>query len=133
MPRAFLLPIALLAGALQGAMPAALAAQDSAVVAPAPDSVMKPDTVAAAAHDSALRADTSAIPARSQALSTSGLKDSVDRKRPVGPGGALWRSLARPGVGPGQARARHRAGIFIAVEGVTLGMVLKTNQRAELR
>ena len=127
MPRAFLLPIALLAGALQGAMPAALAAQDSAVVAPAPDSVMKPDTVAAAAHDSVLRADTSAIPARSQALSTSGLKDSVDRKRPVGPGGALWRSLLVPGWGQAKLGRGIAAGLFIAVEGVTLGMVLKTN------
>ena len=127
MPRAFLLPIALLAGALQGAMPASLAAQDSAEVAPAPDSVMKPDTVAAAAHDSALRADTSAIPARSQALSTSGLKDSVDRKRPVGPGGALWRSLLVPGWGQAKLGRGIAAGLFIAVEGVTLGMVLKTN------
>lgn len=127
MPRAPFLPIALLSWALLGALPVSLAAQDSAAVAPAPDTLTKPDTVAAAAHDSVLRADSAAIPARAQALSTSGLKDSVDRKRPVGPGGALWRSLLVPGWGQAKLGRGITAGIFIAVEGVTLGMVLKTN------
>ena len=110
MPRAPFLSIALLFWVLLGVAPVPLAAQDSAAVAPAPDSLTKPDTVAAAAHDSVLRADSAAIPARAQALSTSGLKDSVDRKRPVGPG---WRALAfvaRAGLGTGQAgRASRQA------------------------
>ena len=127
MPRASLPAIAFLAWALQGGLPGSLAAQDSAVVAPAADSLTKPDTVAAAARDTALRADSSAIPARSQALSTAGLKDSVERKRPVGPGGALWRSLLVPGWGQAKLGRGIAAGIFIAVEGVSLGMVLKTN------
>ena len=97
------------------------------MVAPAADSLTKPDTVAAAARDTALRADSSTIPARSQALSTAGLKDSVERKRPVGPGGALWRSLLVPGWGQAKLGRGIAAGLFLAVEGVSLGMVLKTN------
>lgn len=127
MPRASLFQIVLLAWALPGTAPASLAAQDSAAVAPAPDSLAGRDTVAAAVTDSVLRADSTAIPARSQALSTAGLKDSVDRKRPVGPGGALWRSLLVPGWGQAKLGRGIAAGIFIAVEGVSLGMVLKTN------
>lgn len=127
MPRAPILLIALLSWALLVIAPVSLAAQDSVAVAPAPDSLMKPDTVAAAAHDSVVRADSTAIPARAQALSTSGLTDSVDRKRPVGPGGALWRSLLLPGWGQAKLGRGITAGIFIAIEGVTLGMVLKTN------
>jgi hypothetical protein len=127
MPHASLRPIALLAWGLLALGPASLAAQDSAAVAPAPDSLMKPDSVATAVRDSVLRADSTAIPARSQALATAGLKDSVDRKRPVGPGGALWRSLLVPGWGQAKLGRGIAAGIFIAVEGVSLGMVLKTN------
>jgi len=127
MPRASFPLIALLAGALLGIVPTSLAAQDSAAVDPAPDSLAKPDTVAAAVRDSVRRADSTAIPARTQALSTSGLKDSVDRKAPVGPGGALWRSLLVPGWGQAKLGRGIAAGLFIAVEGVSLGMVLKTN------
>lgn len=127
MPRASFHPLRVLTWALLGTAPASLAAQDSAAVVPRADSLPKPDSVAAAAPDSVHRADSTAIPARSQALSTAGLKDSVERKRPVGPGGALWRSLLVPGWGQAKLGRGIAAGIFIAVEGVSLGMVLKTN------
>jgi hypothetical protein len=122
MPRAFLSLIALLAGVLLGALPVRAAAQDSVSVLPKPDSLARPDTAAAA-----LRADSTAIPARAPALTASSISDSVPRKRPVGPGGALWRSLLVPGWGQAKLGRGIAAGIFIAVEGVSLGMVLKTN------
>ena len=127
MPRTLLPPIALVAWALLGSAPVPVAAQDSSTVAPAADSLARADTVAAAARDSVPRADSTAIPARSQALATAALKDSVERKRPVGPGGALWRSLLVPGWGQAKLGRGIAAGLFIAVEGVSLGMVLKTN------
>lgn len=122
MPRASLSLIALLAGVLPGTGPAPLAAQDSVSVRPRPDSLATPDTAAAA-----LRADSTAIPARAPALAASSVTDSVPRKRPVGPTGALWRSLLVPGWGQAKLGRGIAAGIFIAVEGVSLGMVLKTN------
>jgi hypothetical protein len=101
------------------------AAQDSVSVAPAADSTARADTVAAA------RADTQTVIARPQSLSASSLADSVDRKPPVGPGGALWRSLLIPGWGQAKLGRRIAAGIFLAVEGVSLGMVLKTNSELQ--
>ena len=126
MSRADLLPIALLAWALLGTVSAPLAAQDSVIVAPAPDTTARVDTTAAAG-----RADSTAIPSRSQALAPSRVVDSVDRKPPVGPGGALWRSLLLPGWGQAKLGRGIAAGIFIAVEGVSLGMVLKTNSELQ--
>ena len=120
MPRV-LLPVLL--WALLGAGSAA--AQDSVTVAPA-DTFGRPDPAAAAA-----RADSTAMPARSPGLATSNVADSIDRKRPVGPGGALWRSLLVPGWGQAKLGRGIAAGIFIAVEGVSLGMVLKTNSELQ--
>ncbi len=118
MPRTSLTLFVLLAGTFLGAVPVRVAAQDSAAVVPRPES----DSTA-----TVLRADSTAIPARQKALTASSLSDSVERKRPVGPGGALWRSLLVPGWGQAKLGRGIAAGLFIAVEGVSLGMVLKTN------
>ncbi len=116
-----LLPI--VAWALLGAGSAV--AQDSVTVVPVPDTTVRVDTV------TAVRADSLAIPARAQSLNAVGAADSVDRKPPVGPGGALWRSLLIPGWGQAKLGRGIAAGIFIAVEGVSLGMVLKTNSELQ--
>ena len=121
MPRA-LLPVLL--WALLGAGTAA--AQDSVTVAPSADTTARADTMAAAG-----RADSTAIPARAPSLAGAAVVDSVDRKAPVGPGGALWRSLLVPGWGQAKLGRGIAAGIFIAVEGVSLGMVLKTNSELQ--
>ena len=125
MPRAFLAPVALLVWAVLASAPAPVVAQDSVTVAPAPDTTARADTVATG------RADSSAIPARPQSLAASSVADSIERKPPVGPGGALWRSLLVPGWGQAKLGRGIVAGIFIAVEGVSLGMVLKTNSELQ--
>ena len=49
----------------------------------------------------------------------------------ISPGNALWRSLLLPGWGQARLNRKLTGGIFVAWEGVTLGMTLKT--RSELR
>ncbi len=55
--------------------------------------------------------------------------DSVipELRRPVSPMGAFFRSLAVPGWGQAKLNRKLTGGIFVAWEGVTLGMVLKTS------
>ena len=49
----------------------------------------------------------------------------------ISPGNALWRSLLIPGWGQARLNRKLAAGMFLAWEGVTLGMSLKTGR--ELR
>src|SRR3954466_4373266 len=56
--------------------------------------------------------------------------DSLTR-RYISPSGALWRSLLLPGWGQARLNRKLTAGLFIAWEGVTLGMSLKTLQELE--
>jgi hypothetical protein len=49
----------------------------------------------------------------------------------ISPGNALWRSLLLPGWGQARLNRKLAGGMFVAWEGVTLGMSLKT--RRELR
>jgi hypothetical protein len=49
----------------------------------------------------------------------------------ISPFNALWRSLLIPGWGQARLNRKVPGGIFVAWEGVTLGMTLKT--RSELR
>jgi hypothetical protein len=118
MPRA-LLPAFLCAVLGAGA----LSAQDTVTVAPV-DSV-RADTVATAP------ADSMAFPASPHVAASARPGDSVAAKAPVGPGGALWRSLLVPGWGQAKLGRGIAAGIFIAIEGVSLGMVLKTNSELQ--
>jgi len=48
------------------------------------------------------------------------------RARPLSPLGALWRSFLVPGWGQAKLNRKLTGGIFVAWEGVTLGMALKT-------
>lgn len=52
--------------------------------------------------------------------------DSV-RRPPVSPMGAFWRSLLIPGWGQAKLDRKLTGGIFVAWEGVTLGMTLKAH------
>ena len=70
----------------------------------------------AAAQDSA----AAIAPARAQV-------DTVQRVRPVSPMGALLRSFLIPGWGQAKLDRKLTGGIFVAWEGVTLGMALKTS------
>ncbi|HEX6105401.1 MAG TPA: hypothetical protein VFZ26_07445 [Gemmatimonadales bacterium] len=46
--------------------------------------------------------------------------------RPISPMGAFWRSFLLPGWGQARLNRKLTGGIFVAWEGVTLGMSLKT-------
>jgi hypothetical protein len=52
--------------------------------------------------------------------------DTTGRERPVSPMGAFFRSLLLPGWGQAKLNRKLTGGIFVAWEGVTLGMTLKT-------
>jgi hypothetical protein len=62
--------------------------------------------------------DTTAVPAQV-------VPDSV-RFAPISPINAFWRSFLLPGWGQARLNRKLTGGIFIAWEGVTLGMSLKT-------
>jgi len=51
--------------------------------------------------------------------------------RPISPVGALWRSFLLPGWGQARLNRKLTGGIFIAWEGVTLGMTLKTRHELD--
>jgi len=55
--------------------------------------------------------------------------DSAAMRRPVSPMGAFWRSFLLPGWGQAKLNRKLTGGIFIAFEGLTLGMALKTNHQ----
>ena len=53
--------------------------------------------------------------------------DTTVLRRPVSPMGAFFRSLLLPGWGQAKLGRKLTGGIFVAWEGVTLGMTLKTS------
>jgi hypothetical protein len=53
--------------------------------------------------------------------------DTTVLARPVSPMGAFFRSLLLPGWGQAKLNRKLTGGIFVAWEGVTLGMTLKTS------
>ncbi|HXF94781.1 MAG TPA: hypothetical protein VNI61_01645 [Gemmatimonadales bacterium] len=56
---------------------------------------------------------------------------AADSARPVGPFGALWRSMLLPGWGQA-ATGRHTVGaLFVAWEGVTIMMTVKASREAD--
>ncbi len=57
--------------------------------------------------------------------------DTIYKKTPVSPMGAMWRSILVPGWGQAKLNRKLTGALFIAWEGVTLGMSMKTTQ--ELR
>ena len=86
-----------------------LRAQDSLGVTPAPAD--------SAAADST-RADRSQVPR---------ITDDTTTRSPTSPIGAFWRSLVLPGWGQAKLDRKLTGAIFVAWEGVTLGMSLKTS------
>jgi hypothetical protein len=59
------------------------------------------------------------------------LRPDTSSRQYISPVNALWRSLLLPGWGQARLNRKLTGGIFVAWEGVTLGMSLKT--RRELR
>lgn len=62
-----------------------------------------------------------------RALAPGAADTALVRHPPVGPMGALWRSFLIPGWGQAKLGRKLTGGIFVAWEGVTLGMTLKTS------
>lgn len=52
-----------------------------------------------------------------------------DLQRPVSPMGAFWRSFLIPGWGQAKLDRKLTGGLFIAVEGISLGMIVKMNHQ----
>jgi hypothetical protein len=50
-------------------------------------------------------------------------------QRPVSPMGAFWRSFLVPGWGQAKLNRKLSGGLFIAVEGVSLGMIIKMDHQ----
>lgn len=98
-----------------GAGPARLAAQDST----------------AAPRDSASVTPPTPLPPPAAQAPVPGSDSAGGGKPPVSPMGALWRSILIPGWGQARLNRKLTGALFIAWEGVTLGMSLKTSQ--ELR
>jgi hypothetical protein len=69
-------------------------------------------------------------PAAPTTQRTSAPPDTLHRQY-ISPLNALWRSMLLPGWGQARLNRKLAGGIFVAWEGVTLGMTLKT--RSELR
>jgi hypothetical protein len=90
-----------LAGVLAFLTPALLPAQDTSAVAR--DTVVRDTTARGTASD------------------------TLYAKAPTSPMGALWRSLLVPGWGQAKLNRKLTGAIFIAWEGVTLGMSIKTS------
>jgi hypothetical protein len=78
----------------------------------------------------ALLLATHAWPARLRAQDTTAVAPAVEpdsvRFTPVTPINAFWRSFLLPGWGQARLNRKLTGGIFVAWEGVTLGMSLKT-------
>jgi hypothetical protein len=53
--------------------------------------------------------------------------ESLKQKPPVTPMGAMWRSILIPGWGQARLNRKLTGALFIAWEGVTLGMSIKTS------
>jgi hypothetical protein len=68
--------------------------------------------------------DTTAVPAAAPAAVS---PDSA-RFTPITPINAFWRSFLLPGWGQARLNRKLTGGIFVAWEGVTLGMSLKTRR-----
>ncbi len=77
-----------------------------------------------------LAAQVAPKPARPPAQRAPAPTDTLARQY-ISPFNALWRSMLIPGWGQARLNRKLAGGIFVAWEGVTLGMTLKT--RSELR
>jgi hypothetical protein len=84
----------------------------------------------AAPRDSALVTPPTPLPPAAPAA-LPGSDSAGGAKPPISPMGALWRSILIPGWGQARLNRKLTGALFIAWEGVTLGMSLKTTQ--ELR
>ncbi|MBL8979958.1 MAG: hypothetical protein JNM53_16200 [Gemmatimonadetes bacterium] len=80
-----------------------------------------PVAVAAQEDTTAVRADS--VPAEPAGPGA----DTLYARAPVSPMGGLWRSILIPGWGQAKLNRKLTGALFIAWEGVTLGMAIKSN------
>ena len=74
-----------------------------------------------------LMAPATMVAQDSVVVATPASVDTTLQRRPVSPMGAFFRSLLLPGWGQSKLNRKLTGGIFVAWEGVTLGMTLKTS------
>jgi hypothetical protein len=84
-------------------------------------------SVVSAQDTASVRAGDRGVAAPAAAPDSAARPDSL-RQGHVAPLGALWRSFLLPGWGQAKLNRKLTGGIFVAWEGVTLGMALKTRQ-----
>lgn len=80
-----------------------------------------PVAVAAQEDTTAVRPDS--VPAEPAGAAA----DTLYARAPVSPMGGLWRSILIPGWGQAKLNRKLTGALFIAWEGVTLGMAIKSN------
>ena len=80
-----------------------------------------PGAVAAQEDTTAVRADS--VPPEPAGAGA----DTLYSRAPVSPMGGLWRSILIPGWGQAKLNRKLTGALFIAWEGVTLGMAIKSN------
>ncbi len=83
--------------------------------------------VLAAPFPAAAQQDPVPAPTDSQVTPAGRGADTLYARAPVSPMGALWRSILIPGWGQAKLNRKLTGALFIAWEGVTLGMAIKTN------
>jgi hypothetical protein len=78
------------------------------------------------ASPAVLSAQAAPRPARPQNAQPPAARPDTLARQYISPSNALWRSMLLPGWGQARLNRKLAAGIFVAWEGVTLGMSLKT-------
>lgn len=79
--------------------------------------------VAAAAQEDTTTVQADSVPAEPAGPGA----DTLYARAPVSPMGGLWRSILIPGWGQAKLNRKLTGALFIAWEGVTLGMAIKSN------
>jgi hypothetical protein len=78
-----------------------------------------------------LAAQAAPRPVRPAPAPTPAAQPDTLARRYISPPNALWRSLLLPGWGQARLNRKLAAGLFVAWEGVTLGMSLKTRRELQ--
>ena len=79
----------------------------------------------------ALAGQAAPRPAQPQGARPAAARPDTLTRSYISPGNALWRSLLLPGWGQARLNRKLAAGLFLAWEGVTLGMSLKTRRELD--
>jgi len=91
-------------------------------------SSVPPGAIVSAQDTASVRQVTPAVPDSIPPRDSLAVRPDSLRQGHIAPLGALWRSFLVPGWGQAKLNRKLTGGIFVAWEGVTLGMALKTRQ-----